>query len=149
MDGPQPDAGAARLPHPPDRLPGDRDQRRRRNRSSGTRTTSTSRSADANAPPGQVKLLIDFRNPIIVGKFVYHCHILEHEDGGMMAVAEVAPSISAAARALATRVANVVRTALGREAIEDEPERSNAPSGRSTRCSPAAIARPAARRSPA
>ncbi|WP_324817975.1 multicopper oxidase family protein [Variovorax sp.] len=44
---------------------------------------------DANSPPGQVKLLIDFRNPIAVGKFVYHCHILEHEDGGMMAVAEV------------------------------------------------------------
>ncbi|HEX6996585.1 MAG TPA: multicopper oxidase family protein [Gammaproteobacteria bacterium] len=39
--------------------------------------------------PGQVKVLIDFRNPIIVGKFVYHCHILEHEDGGMMAIAEV------------------------------------------------------------
>ena len=75
-----------------------------------------------DAPPGQVKLLIDFRNPNIVGKFVYHCHILEHEDGGMMAVAEVVPSISAAARSLATRVANVVRTALGREAIEDERE---------------------------
>ena len=39
--------------------------------------------------PGQVKVLMDFRNPIIVGKFVYHCHILEHEDGGMMAIAEV------------------------------------------------------------
>jgi FtsP/CotA-like multicopper oxidase with cupredoxin domain len=48
--------------------------------------------ADASSPPGQVKLLIDFRNPLIVGKFVYHCHILEHEDGGMMAVAEVQPS---------------------------------------------------------
>lgn len=41
------------------------------------------------APPGSVKILIDFRNPDIVGKFVYHCHILEHEDGGMMAIAEV------------------------------------------------------------
>jgi suppressor of ftsI len=39
--------------------------------------------------PGTVKILIDFRNPDIVGKFVYHCHILEHEDGGMMSVAEV------------------------------------------------------------
>jgi FtsP/CotA-like multicopper oxidase with cupredoxin domain len=27
---------------------------------------------------------MDFRNPEIVGTFVYHCHILEHEDGGMM-----------------------------------------------------------------
>ncbi len=48
--------------------------------------------ADASSPSGQVKVLIDFRNPLIVGKFVYHCHILEHEDGGMMAVAEVQPS---------------------------------------------------------
>jgi suppressor of ftsI len=40
-------------------------------------------------PPGTVKILIDFRNPDIVGKFVYHCHILEHEDRGMMSVAEV------------------------------------------------------------
>jgi FtsP/CotA-like multicopper oxidase with cupredoxin domain len=40
-------------------------------------------------PPGQVKLIMDFRNPNIVGKFVYHCHILEHEDGGMMSIAEV------------------------------------------------------------
>jgi FtsP/CotA-like multicopper oxidase with cupredoxin domain len=31
-----------------------------------------------------VKLRMDFRNPSIVGTFVYHCHILEHEDGGMM-----------------------------------------------------------------
>lgn len=31
-----------------------------------------------------VKLRIDFRDPEIVGTFLYHCHILEHEDGGMM-----------------------------------------------------------------
>ncbi len=42
-------------------------------------------------PPGSVKILIDFRDPNIVGKFVYHCHILEHEDGGMMSIAEVVP----------------------------------------------------------
>jgi len=35
--------------------------------------------------PSEVKVLIPFTNPIILGKFVYHCHILEHEDGGMMA----------------------------------------------------------------
>lgn len=38
--------------------------------------------------PGEVKIAIDFRNPIIEGKFVYHCHIGEHEDNGMMAVIE-------------------------------------------------------------
>ena len=31
-----------------------------------------------------VKLRMDFRNLRIVGVFVYHCHLLEHEDGGMM-----------------------------------------------------------------
>lgn len=36
-----------------------------------------------------VKLRMDFRNPEIVGTFVYHCHILEHEDGGMMGVIRV------------------------------------------------------------
>ena len=69
----------------------------------------------ATSPPGQVKVLIDFRDPIIVGKFVYHCHILEHEDGGMMAVAEVVPPVAVTARSLATRVADVVGNALGRE----------------------------------
>jgi suppressor of ftsI len=35
--------------------------------------------------PGEVKLIVPFTNPNIVGKFVYHCHILEHADNGMMA----------------------------------------------------------------
>lgn len=34
--------------------------------------------------PGWVRLRMDFRDPAIVGEFVYHCHILEHEDNGMM-----------------------------------------------------------------
>lgn len=36
--------------------------------------------------PGKVVVVIDFRNPIIEGKAVYHCHIGGHEDNGMMAV---------------------------------------------------------------
>lgn len=36
-----------------------------------------------------VKLLMDFTDPIIVGTFVFHCHILEHEDGGMMAKIQI------------------------------------------------------------
>jgi FtsP/CotA-like multicopper oxidase with cupredoxin domain len=32
----------------------------------------------------RVKLRMDFRDPNSVGTFVYHCHLLEHEDGGMM-----------------------------------------------------------------
>jgi hypothetical protein len=38
--------------------------------------------------PG-VKLRIDFRDPNTVGTFVYHCHLLEHEDGGMMGTIRV------------------------------------------------------------
>ena len=39
--------------------------------------------------PGEVKLLIPFLNPLMVGKFVYHCHIVGHEDAGMMQNIEV------------------------------------------------------------
>lgn len=35
--------------------------------------------------PGSVKMLADFRSKIIKGTFLFHCHILDHEDNGMMA----------------------------------------------------------------
>ena len=38
-----------------------------------------------------VRLRMDFRDPNIVGTFVYHCHLLEHEDGGMMGRIKVVP----------------------------------------------------------
>ena len=38
-----------------------------------------------------VRLRMDFRDPNIVGTFVYHCHLLEHEDGGMMGTIRVLP----------------------------------------------------------
>jgi len=34
---------------------------------------------------------MDFRDPNIVGTFVYHCHIMDHEDRGMMGEIEVLP----------------------------------------------------------
>jgi FtsP/CotA-like multicopper oxidase with cupredoxin domain len=37
----------------------------------------------------RVKLRMDFRDPNIVGTFPYHCHILQHADGGMMGLIEV------------------------------------------------------------
>ncbi len=40
--------------------------------------------------PGAVTMRMDFRGDI-VGDFVYHCHILEHEDFGMMAKIRVLP----------------------------------------------------------
>ena len=41
------------------------------------------------APHQSVTLRIAFTQPEIVGRFMYHCHVLEHEDGGMMAQIEV------------------------------------------------------------
>jgi FtsP/CotA-like multicopper oxidase with cupredoxin domain len=44
-----------------------------------------------------VKVRMDFRGPDI-GDFVYHCHILEHEDNGMMAIIRVVPGTGATGR---------------------------------------------------
>jgi suppressor of ftsI len=41
--------------------------------------------ANGSGPPGYLVMLMDFRDPIIRGEFVFHCHILDHEDQGMMA----------------------------------------------------------------
>ncbi|MTJ83046.1 MAG: multicopper oxidase domain-containing protein [Telmatospirillum sp.] len=38
---------------------------------------------------GEIKIRLAFTNPEIAGRFVYHCHLLEHEDKGMMATIEV------------------------------------------------------------
>ena len=43
------------------------------------------------APYPSVTLRMDFRDPDTVGTFVYHCHLLEHEDGGMMGTIRVLP----------------------------------------------------------
>jgi len=39
-----------------------------------------------------VRLRLDFRDPNAVGDFVYHCHLLEHEDNGMMGLIRVEPA---------------------------------------------------------
>jgi FtsP/CotA-like multicopper oxidase with cupredoxin domain len=39
---------------------------------------------DGKGPYHSVKLRMDFRDPVIAGTFVFHCHILLHEDLGMM-----------------------------------------------------------------
>ena len=44
-----------------------------------------------------VTLRMDFRDPNIVGDFVYHCHLLEHEDGGMMGIIRVLPKANTSA----------------------------------------------------
>jgi FtsP/CotA-like multicopper oxidase with cupredoxin domain len=44
---------------------------------------------DTDSGPGVVKVVIPFTDPVIVGRFVYHCHAVDHEDKGMMGVIEV------------------------------------------------------------
>jgi FtsP/CotA-like multicopper oxidase with cupredoxin domain len=39
---------------------------------------------------GSIRIRVDY-TPQMVGRFVFHCHILEHEDQGMMAEVEVKP----------------------------------------------------------
>jgi FtsP/CotA-like multicopper oxidase with cupredoxin domain len=46
---------------------------------------------DGTQPYPSVTVLMDFSDPEIAGTFVYHCHILDHEDGGMMAEIQVNP----------------------------------------------------------
>jgi FtsP/CotA-like multicopper oxidase with cupredoxin domain len=43
-----------------------------------------------SGPYPSVKVRMDFRGPL-TGDFVYHCHILGHEDAGMMAIIRVTP----------------------------------------------------------
>jgi FtsP/CotA-like multicopper oxidase with cupredoxin domain len=42
-------------------------------------------------PYPNVTLRMDFRDPAIAGTFVFHCHVLDHEDAGMMAKIRVNP----------------------------------------------------------
>ena len=55
-----------------------------------------------------IKVRMDFRGAVD-GEFVYHCHILDHEDGGMMANILVEPNAppKAARRDLPTHQASV------------------------------------------
>jgi len=38
---------------------------------------------------GEIKIRMAFTDPEIVGYFMYHCHVLKHEDNGMMANIEI------------------------------------------------------------
>jgi FtsP/CotA-like multicopper oxidase with cupredoxin domain len=44
---------------------------------------------ERDGKPGEAKLIIPFTNPEIVGRFVFHCHVVKHEDKGMMMTVEV------------------------------------------------------------
>jgi len=53
-----------------------------------------------------VHLRMNFRDPNAVGTFVYHCHVLEHEDGGMMGTVRVRPTGAAPAPRAPAATAN-------------------------------------------
>lgn len=59
----------------------------RQNEDSLRDTFSTPPATDEG--PGVLKVVIPFTDPVIVGRFVYHCHAVDHEDKGMMGVVEV------------------------------------------------------------
>ena len=54
-----------------------------------------------------ITVRMDFSDPNIVGTFVYHCHILEHEDGGMMGEIQVLPAGSSATAAVAASASSI------------------------------------------
>jgi len=62
------------------------------------------------ARPGIMSVLMDFSRAEQVGKFVYHCHILEHEDGGMMAQITVICPPGDTSCASEQAAANICRT---------------------------------------
>jgi FtsP/CotA-like multicopper oxidase with cupredoxin domain len=41
-------------------------------------------AAASEVNPSVVKVIIPFTDPVILREFVYHCHIIQHEDQGMM-----------------------------------------------------------------
>ncbi len=74
---------------------------------------------NGEGPYHSVKLRMDFRDLNTVGTFLYHCHILKHEDMGMMGSIKVLPSgvstrltLSALSRGVAAGDAVTVRAAI-------------------------------------
>ena len=61
-----------------------------------------------------VRLRMDFRDPNTVGTFVYHCHLLEHEDGGMMGLIRVEPAETARTIPSAFQTKHLHATGAGR-----------------------------------
>jgi len=52
----------------------------------GTKLTNPEWVDTADVPyGGSIDMIVDFTNPVIRGMSVFHCHLLNHEDKGMMA----------------------------------------------------------------
>ena len=54
--------------------------------------TFTIPACSGSGPYPSITVRMDFSDPNIAGTFVYHCHILDHEDDGMMAKIRVNPA---------------------------------------------------------
>jgi FtsP/CotA-like multicopper oxidase with cupredoxin domain len=52
---------------------------------------------------GAVTLRLAFTDPLILGRFMFHCHVLKHEDKGMMANIEIYDPQPASLQRLASR----------------------------------------------
>jgi FtsP/CotA-like multicopper oxidase with cupredoxin domain len=59
-------------------------------------------------PYHSITVRMDFSDPNVVGTFVYHCHILEHEDGGMMGEIQVLPPGSTAKAGVGASASSIV-----------------------------------------
>ncbi len=79
-------------------------------------------------PYPSVTVRMDFRGPDI-GDFVYHCHILEHEDKGMMAIIRVLPASSAKKAGGGKTVASRKETAPSLMPVQTTPDAKPAPGG--------------------
>ena len=55
----------------------------------GQETDQATKAGQPVCQPARVTVRLRFNRREQVGRFVYHCHILEHEDRGMMALVEV------------------------------------------------------------
>jgi FtsP/CotA-like multicopper oxidase with cupredoxin domain len=60
-----------------------------------------------------IRVRMDFRDPNMIGTFPYHCHLLEHEDKGMMGTIRVVPTAATVTPTSdAERGSNHVKTSL-------------------------------------
>jgi FtsP/CotA-like multicopper oxidase with cupredoxin domain len=65
-----------------------------------------------------VKLRMDFRDPNTIGTYPFHCHLLEHEDNGMMAIIRVDPPQAPPARSSTASVSPSQRPAASDSASQ-------------------------------
>jgi hypothetical protein len=63
-----------------------------------------------------IRVRMDFRDPDTIGMFPYHCHLLEHEDKGMMGTIRVVPRTS-------KLDLSADRTTRGSNQVKNAPER--------------------------